>query len=37
VDAETFKKAVKEMLCPTVKIPQDMNDLIKGKFVFPED
>jgi predicted metal-binding protein len=36
-DAERFKKAVKEMLCPTVKIPQDMNDLIKRRLVFSED
>ena len=36
MDAEIFKKGVHEMLCPTVIIPQDMNDLIKGKFVFPE-
>lgn len=37
VDSETFKKAVHEMLCPTVKIPQDMNDLIKGRFEFPKE
>jgi predicted metal-binding protein len=36
-DTERFKKAVQEMICPTVKIPQDMNDLIKGRFVIPED
>ena len=36
-DTERFKKAVKEMLCPTVSIPQDMNALIQGKFVFPVD
>jgi len=35
-DTERFKKAVKEMLCPTVKIPQDMNDLIKRRFVLSE-
>ncbi|MBN2706308.1 MAG: CGGC domain-containing protein [Deltaproteobacteria bacterium] len=33
-DTENFKKAVKEMLCPTVRIPQDMNDLIRERFVF---
>lgn len=37
VNAEIFQKAVKEMLCPTINIPQDMNDLIKGRFVFPEE
>ena len=36
-DSEKFKKAVKEMLCPTVKIPQDMNDLITRRFVLPEN
>jgi predicted metal-binding protein len=36
-DADRFKKAIEEMLCPTVTIPQDMNDLIKNKFVFPGD
>ena len=36
VDSEMFKKAVNEMLCPTLKMPQDMNDLIKRNFVFPE-
>lgn len=35
-DTERFKKAVKELLCPTVKIPQDMNDLIKGKILLSE-
>jgi predicted metal-binding protein len=34
-DAEEFKKAVQEMLCPTVMIPQDMNSLILRKFVLP--
>jgi predicted metal-binding protein len=37
VDAEGFKRVVKEMLCPTVRIPQDMNDVIKRRFVLPED
>ena len=36
-DTEEFKKAVKEMLCPTVVIPQDMNDLILRNFVLPGD
>ncbi len=36
-DTDKFKKAVEEMLCPTIKIPQDMNDVIKRKFVFPID
>jgi hypothetical protein len=36
-DTERFKKAVKEMLCPTVQMPQDMNDVIKRRFVLPED
>ena len=36
VDADIFKEAVQEMLCPTVRIPQDMNDLITREFIFPE-
>ncbi len=36
-DTDKFKKAVEEMLCPTVKIPQDMNDVIMKKFVFLVD
>ncbi len=36
-DTEEFKKAVKEMLCPTVIIPQDMNNLILRKFALPGD
>ena len=36
-DSTRFKNAVKEMLCPTVKIPQDMNDLITRRFLLPED
>jgi predicted metal-binding protein len=36
VDAEKFREAVREMLCPTIKTPQDMNDLIQRTFVYPE-
>jgi predicted metal-binding protein len=36
-DTEEFQKAVKEMLCPTVIIPQDMNNLILRKFALPGD
>lgn len=36
-DTEKFRKSVKEMLCPTVAIPQDMNDVITRKFVLPMD
>lgn len=34
-DTESFKRCVEEMLSPTVVVPQDMNDVIKGKFVLP--
>jgi predicted metal-binding protein len=34
-DKEVFQKGVKELLCPTVCTPQDMNDIIKGTFQSP--
>ena len=37
VDAEKFKETVQEMLCPTIRIPQDMNDVIKQRFVLPAE
>ena len=36
-DTDLFKKSVEEMLCPTVKVPQDMNDVIMRQFQFSED
>ena len=31
-DKTVFRKKVKELLCPTVAVPQDMNDVIQKKF-----
>jgi len=32
MDKKVFQEKVKELLCPTVSIAQDMNDVIKGKL-----
>ncbi|HNX57496.1 MAG TPA: CGGC domain-containing protein [Spirochaetota bacterium] len=34
-EVKKYREGVKEMLAPTVKKPQDMNDLIQRKFTFP--
>jgi hypothetical protein len=31
-DKELFREEVKELLCPTVSIPQDMNDVIQQRL-----
>lgn len=31
-DKNVFRETVKELLCPTVAVPQDMNDVIQKKF-----
>lgn len=32
-DTEKFRQSVRELLCPTVQVPQDMNDVIQHKLV----
>lgn len=29
-DTAAFQKEIKEILCPKISVPQDMNDTIKG-------
>jgi len=31
-EKKVFREEVKELLCPTVFVPQDMNDVIQGKL-----
>ena len=33
---DRFQRQVKEMVCPEIIVPQDMNDLIKNRFQLPE-
>ena len=33
---KVFRHALKEILAPTVQPPQDMNDVVKRRFKFPE-
>jgi predicted metal-binding protein len=33
VDTANFRQSVKELLCPTVRVPQDMNDVIQRKLM----
>ncbi len=34
-DTEKFRQCIKELLQPTVSVPQDMNDVIKGTITLP--
>ena len=36
-DKKTFQRAVRELLCQTIKKPQTMNDMIKGTLEFPKN
>jgi len=36
-DNKQFQREVRELLCPTVSHPQDMNDVIKGTLNLPDD
>ncbi len=36
MDKEQFRKGVGELLCPTVRAPQTMNDMIKGALEIPD-
>lgn len=35
VDAQEFRRGVKELLCPTLRRPQDMNDMTRGRLEVP--
>lgn len=35
-DKEEFRAGVKEMLCPTIRLAQDMNDMVRGTLLYPE-
>jgi len=36
-DTDRFRRCVKELLCPTVTPPQDMNHVIKGEMILPDN
>jgi len=36
LDKSEFRRAVKELLCPAVSVPQTMNDVVKGTLQLPD-
>ena len=32
-----YQEYGKELICPTVAVPKDMNDVIKGNMTLPDD
>jgi hypothetical protein len=36
IDKSEFRRAVGELLCPTIAVPQTMNDIAKGTLKFPD-
>jgi predicted metal-binding protein len=35
IDKNEFRRAVKELLCPTITVPQAMGDIVKGTLKLP--
>jgi len=35
IDKSEFRRAVGELLCPTIAVPQTMNDIVKGTLQLP--
>jgi hypothetical protein len=35
LDEKEFRRGVKELLCPTIQRPQDMNDITRGALQVP--
>lgn len=36
IDANEFRRGVRELLCPALRPPQDMNDMIQGNLQMPD-
>jgi hypothetical protein len=36
IDKSEFRRAVRELLCPTIAVPQAMGDIVKGTLKLPD-
>lgn len=36
IDKDEFRRAARELLCPTISVPQTMNDIVKGTLKLPD-